>query len=364
MALRFSITKPDDWHLHVRSDLMLSGFGGLPGMATLSATGGFARGLIMPNTSTPITTAEHASLYRDTIMKSLPQGVEFQSLMTIYLTDKTTPQDIYDAHATGFVLAAKLYPANATTGSAKGVTNIGNLDPVLQAMTEVGMRLCVHGELLRDHDGEIDIFHREPRFLSDVFKGMIHRHPGLRIVLEHITTEAAVRFVLDAPDTIAATITAHHLLENRNAIFRDGLNPHNYCLPILKKESDREWLVRAATSGNPKFFAGTDSAPHVISKKLSACGCAGCFTAPIALQLYATALELANALDRLEEFVSEFGAEFYGVPPNKGSVKLVREDFIIPAYYQFAKNTHLDDESDYRIVPFWAGRTIPWRIAA
>lgn len=368
-----TIRRPDDFHLHLRNGTMLTGIGDeiFPGTISWSAMGQVKRALVMPNLMNPetglpdpVTTAGKAqSYYQDIVSYVNARDMDFEPLMTLYLHDGTTPEDIREAAASGIVKAAKLYPAHATTGSALGVTDIDALDGVFETMAEVGMVLCVHGELLHNHDGEVDIFHRESRFLFDVFEDFVNRYPTLKIVLEHITTEDAARFVLDAPDNVGATITAHHLLENRNALFRNGLNPHNFCLPILKKEKDRKWLLKVATSGNQKFFKGSDSAPHAASKKLSACGCAGCFTAPVALQLYAMAFESVGSLDKLENFVSRFGAEFYDLPLNEGTVTLVRKDFVIPAHYQFQEKGSIVHGLNDIVVPFWAERTIPWSLA-
>lgn len=358
---KLTLIRPDDWHLHLRDGTMMTGYGECPGTVRWSIMGGFIRGLVMPNLVPPVTTTQMARDYHDRI-KTLG-GEFFEPFMTLYLTNDTSPEEIRLAAASGLIKAVKLYPANATTNSAAGVTDLSKLNAaVLETMAEVGLILSIHGEVLQGPEGEIDVFHRESRFLSDVLLELVDSYKP-RIVLEHITTEDAVRFVLDAPDTVSATITPQHLLENRNAIFRGGINPHNYCLPILKKEKDRQWLLLAATSGNPKFFAGTDSAPHVASRKYTSCGCAGCFTAPMALPLYATAFEQAGALDKLEAFVSQFGAQFYDVPLNTETVTLVRSEQIIPDVYQFDDGKEgMHPRPENSVVPFWAGKTIPWRI--
>jgi dihydroorotase len=345
MAETLSITRPDDWHAHFRDGEALKSVAG----ATARQ---FARAIVMPNLVPPVTTTRQARAYRDRIVEALPKGSTFEPLMTLYLTDDTAASEIERAKDAGFVKAVKYYPAGATTNSASGVTDIRKCDPVLDAMQSAGMPLLIHGEVT---DPEVDIFDRETVFLERQLAVVVKRFPTLKIVLEHITTHDAAAFVERAPANIAATITAHHLLLNRNAIFSGGIQPHHYCLPVLKRETHRRALVKAATSGNPKFFLGTDSAPHSRSGKESACGHAGIYTAHAALELYAEAFEAAGALDKLEGFASHFGADFYGLPRNKGKVKLEKAEWQVPTEYPFGDGT---------VVPLRAGQTIGWRLAA
>jgi len=345
---RITITRPDDWHLHLRD-----------GAAMVSALQHSARvfggALIMPNLKPPVTTAGEALRYYARIIEPLhepPFKALFEPIMTLYLTDNTMPKDVEEAAKSGLVKAFKLYPANATTNSADGVSDIDKIEGVLAAIEELGLVLCVHGELLCDDAGEVDIFDREKRFLEDVLLEIVDSYPKLRIVLEHATTAEAVQFVESFPN-IAATITAHHLLENRNAIFRGGVNPHHYCLPIMKRECAREALLLAATSGSPKFFLGTDSAPHAKGTKECGCGCAGCFTAHAAIELYAEAFDSLGALNRLEGFASHFGADFYGLPRNTDRITLVRKPWTVPASYPFGES---------EVIPFRAGKTVAWRV--
>jgi dihydroorotase len=328
---RLTLRRPDDWHLHLRDGAILAAV--LPYTARV-----FARAIVMPNLRVPVATVEQALAYRGRILEALASGTPhaapaFEPLMTLYLTGATAPAEIDRARQSGVVHGVKLYPSRATTNSEAGVQDIFRCAPVLERMQEVGLPLLVHGEVARP---DVDVFDRERRFLEETLAPLRARFPGLKIVLEHVTTADAVEFVRRAPGPIAATITAHHLLYNRNAMFlRDdggaAIRPHYYCLPILKREAHRRALVAAATSGEPRFFLGTDSAPHPRADKETACGCAGCFTAPLALPLYAEAFERAGALDRLEGFASHFGADFYGLPRNAGSVTLVRRPGAIAA---------------------------------
>jgi dihydroorotase len=345
MAESISITRPDDWHAHLRD-----------GEAMASVVGAtakqFARAIVMPNLRPPVVDTQQAKAYRARILAALPKATPFEPLMTLYLTDCTPPGEIAKAKASGFVKAVKYYPAGATTNSASGVTDIRKVDAVLEAMQAAGMPLLVHGEVT---DPEIDVFDRETVFLERTLAPLVKRFPKLRIVVEHITTNEAAAFVERAPENVGATITAHHLLMNRNSIFAGGINPHHYCLPILKREPHRRALVKAATSGNPKFFLGTDSAPHARAMKESCCGAAGMYTAHAALELYAEAFEAAGALDKLEAFASHFGADFYGLPRNSGKVRLERVKWKVPAEYPFGGES---------VVPLRAGQSLAWRLAA
>ena len=309
----------------------------------------FGRAIIMPNLVPPVTTVVEALAYRARILAALPEASTFNPLMTLYLTDRTTPQEIAAAAASDEILAVKLYPAGATTNSDAGVTDFDRVLPTLEAMVDHGMPLLVHGEVT---DPVVDIFDRERVFIEEILSPLVDRVPGLRVVFEHITTSDAVAWVLDAPPRVAATITAHHLLFDRNAIFSGGLGPHFYCLPVLKRERHREALLWAATSGNPRFFLGTDSAPHPRHAKEAARGCAGIFSAHAALELYAEAFEEAGALDRLEAFASHHGADFYGLPRNEDTVTLVREDWTIQPTIAFG---------EHDLVPLRGGETVRWR---
>lgn len=340
-----TFTRPDDWHLHLRDgDAMKS-------VLPFSAMQ-FARAIIMPNLKDyPITHLERVLAYKQRILAARPKdglGSDFEPLMTLYLTDNTTPRDIEVCN--GVVVAIKLYPAGATTNSAAGVTDIRKCYPVLEVMQEVGMVLCVHGEVT---DPAVDIFDREAVFIDRVLIPLRRDFPGLKVVFEHVTTKEGVDYVWDGGKHIAATITAHHLLYNRNALFMGGLRPHYYCLPVLKSEQHRQALVNAATSGNPKYFLGTDSAPHATLYKEQAICAAGCFTAPAALELYAMAFEAAGKLDRLEGFASFFGADFYGLPRNTGTVTLARAPWQVRIELPFGDGT---------IKPFMGGETIPWQL--
>ncbi len=340
-----TLTRPDDWHLHLRDDEALAAVVG-------ASARQMGRAIIMPNLKPPVTTTEQALAYRERILAALPEGSAFEPLMTLYLTDRTPAEEIERAHASGLVQAVKLYPAGATTNSDSGVTDLRHCDEAIAAMARLGMPLLVHGEVT---DAEIDIFDREAVFIERVMKPLLERHPALRVVFEHITTADAAEFVTAAPANVAATITAHHLLYNRNHMLVGGIRPHYYCLPILKRERHRQALLAAATSGNPKFFLGTDSAPHAQGDKESACGCAGAYTAPAAIELYAEAFEEAGALDRLEGFASHFGPDFYGLPCNAESVTLVREPWQLPESLAYV--------GDSRIVPLRAGETLAWKLA-
>lgn len=338
-----TITRPDDWHLHVRDGAELQAV--LP-----STTRQFGRAIIMPNLIPPITTTAQALAYRERILAARPVGSDFQPLMTLYLTDSTSAAEIERAKASGHVHAVKLYPAGATTNSDSGVTDLRHCDAALEAMEALGMPLLVHGEVT---DLDIDIFDREAVFIERVLTPLLARRPRLKVVLEHITTSQAAQFVQQGPDNLAATITAHHLLFNRNDMLVGGVRPHYFCLPVLKRESHRQALLQAASSGSPKFFLGTDSAPHARHAKEAACGCAGAFTAPAALEMYATAFEQVGALDRLEGFASHFGADFYGLPRNQGTVTLQRQEFQLPAELPYGEAV---------IVPLSAGETLGWRL--
>jgi dihydroorotase len=336
-----TITRPDDWHLHLRDGAALVTL--VPHSAAR-----FARAIVMPNLMPPITGLDQALSYRQRILAAVPEGQRFQPLMTLYLTDETPPREIRRARVSGVVHAAKLYPAGATTHSDAGVTRLENILPVLEAMQDEDLPLLVHAEVT---DPDVDIFDREAVFIERHLQGLVYRFPGLRIVVEHVTTREAVEFVRGSPPRVAATITAHHLLYSRNAMLAGGIRPHLYCLPILKREPHRGALIEAATSGDPKFFLGTDSAPHPRQGKENACGCAGCYTACAALELYAEAFEQADALDRLEGFASHFGADFYGLPRNRDTITLQREEWTLPESYRFGEGG---------LVPLRAGERLPW----
>ena len=339
-----TLTRPDDWHLHLRDGDAMRAV--LPHSARQ-----FARAIIMPNLRPPVTTTEQALAYRARILDAILAGSTFQPLMTLYLTDNTSPAEIVRAKDSNHVVACKLYPAGATTNSDSGVTNVRNIYSVLEMMQAHGLPLLVHGEVT---DPEVDVFDREAVFIERVLMPTIRDFPALKVVLEHITTQDAVEYVRAAPATIAATITAHHLLYNRNAIFQGGIRPHYYCLPILKREHHRQALIRAATSGDPKYFLGTDSAPHPRQGKETACGCAGCYTAHAALELYAEAFESADALDKLETFASFHGPDFYGLPRNTKTLTLLRQPTSVPDRFPFGTDT---------LIPLRAGETVRWRLA-
>jgi dihydroorotase len=340
---RLRIRRPDDWHLHLRDGAHLAAV--LPHTAAR-----FARALVMPNLKPPMTTTAALAGYRDRILRALPAGTSFEPVMTLYLTDRTPPEEIRAARASGFVVGAKLYPAGATTHSDAGVTSIDNVWGTLEAMAESGLVLQVHGEVTSP---DVDVFDRERVFIDRVLSRVVERVPGLKVVFEHVTTAAAVEFVRGARPGVAATMTPQHLLMNRNAMFEGGVRPHHYCLPVLKRERDRELLVEAATGDDPRFFLGTDSAPHARHTKEAACGCAGIFSAHAGIELYAEVFDAAGRLERLEAFASERGADFYGVPRNEGSITLVRQQWSVPPSYPFG-----GDE----LVPLRAGGTIGWRL--
>jgi len=346
-----TLTRPDDWHLHLRDGVALG--------AVVAATARqFARAIVMPNLKPPVTTTEQARAYRDRILDALrraapdePACQAFDPLMTLYLTDATSPDEIRSAAASGFVHAVKLYPAGATTHSEAGVTGIDKVHRALEALQACGMPLLIHGEVT---DPAVDVFDREAVFIDTVLEPLRRDFPQLRIVFEHITTQEAAQYVAQSSGPIGATITAHHLLYERNALFKGGMRPHWYCLPILKRESHRRALLEAATSGNPRFFLGTDSAPHAQHLKEHACGCAGCYTAPHAMELYAAAFESVGRLDRLEGFASLHGPDFYRLPRNTDTVTLHRETWTIPESLPFG---------DEAIVPLAAGESLAWRLS-
>jgi len=345
-----TFTRPDDWHLHLRDGAAMAAV--LPHTARQ-----FARAIVMPNLKPPVTTTAEAQAYRARILSAVPAGLAFEPLMTLYLTDNTPADEVRRAKASGIVHGVKLYPAGATTNSDSGVTDVRKTRAALEAMQAVGLPLLVHGEVTHAH---IDVFDREAVFIDEVLHPLRKDFPQLKVVFEHITTREAVQYVRDADGPIAATITAHHLLYNRNAIFmtvdgRAGVRPHYYCLPVLKRESHRLSLVEAATGGSPRFFLGTDSAPHPKGEKETACGCAGCYTALNALELYAEVFEDAERLDRLEAFASHFGADFYGLPRNRGTVTLQRRTSRVPAELPFGAGT---------VVPLRAGEALRWSLAA
>ena len=344
-AASLSLTRPDDWHLHLRDGAALR--------SVVSATAAvFARAIVMPNLKPPVTTVQAAASYRSRILAAATPNSRFVPLMTLYLTDSTSAGDVREAKESGFVHAIKYYPAGATTNSDSGVTSIDRVYPALAAMEKSGVVLSLHGEVV---DPDVDMFDRERVFIDRVLTRIVRDFAGLRMVLEHITTSEAAAFVREAGANVAATLTPQHLLYSRNALFAGGLRPHYYCMPILKRESHRRALVAAATSGNPKFFLGTDSAPHAKSVKESACCGAGCFTAPIALPLYAEAFERAGALQHLEGFASFHGADFYRLPRNDDRITLRREAWTVPAGYAFG---------DEAVVPLLADETLQWRVAA
>jgi dihydroorotase len=338
------LRRPDDWHLHLRDGAALQA------VAPFTAAR-FARAIVMPNLTPPITTTALALAYRQRILAALPADAKFEPLMTLYLTERTDPREIERAHASGAIWGCKLYPAGATTHSDAGVADIRRIDAVLARMSELDLVLQVHGEVT---DPAVDVFEREARFIETALAGVVERFPTLRIVLEHVSTREGVRFVEQARRGVAATLTPHHLLLNRNALLAGGIRPHHYCLPILKSEADRVALVAAATGGSPKFFLGTDSAPHGRLTKEAACGCAGIFSAHAAIELYAEVFAAAGALERLQSFASEFGADFYGLPRNVEKMTLLRDPWRVPHSLAFG-----NDE----LVPFRAGGEITWRIA-
>jgi dihydroorotase len=338
-----TLRRPDDWHVHFRDRAMLATV--LPFTARQ-----FARAIVMPNLAPPLNTIAAARAYRQRILAALPAGADFAPLMTCYLTDDTGPGEVERGYSDGVFTAVKLYPAHATTNSAQGVTDFDGVLPVLERMADLGMPLLIHGEVT---DPEVDVFDREAVFIDQILQPLRRRLPELRVVLEHITTEEAVEYVMSGDPNLAATITAHHLMINRNAIFAGGIRPHLYCLPIAKRERHRQALRRAVTSGDARFFLGTDSAPHAVSTKEAACGCAGIFTAPCALETYTEVFAEEGALDRLEAFASLNGPAFYQLPPNESLVTLCREPFLVPDRI---------GEGDDAVVPFRAGETLGWRL--
>lgn len=340
---KLTITRPDDWHLHLRDGASLK--------AVLADTANrFARAIVMPNLRPPVTTTDLAESYRQRILANLPNSSKFEPLMTLYLTDNTSPEEIIKAKASGFVHGVKLYPAGATTNSDSGVTSFDACERALDAMQKHGMPLLVHAEVT---DADVDVFDREKVFIDRNMKPLLARFPELKVIFEHITTRDAAQFVAASPANVAATITPHHLLMNRNAMFAGGMRPHHYCLPILKREEHRLALVDAAISGSPKFFLGTDSAPHPKSAKESACGCAGMYSAHAGIELYAEVFEAANALDKLEAFSSFYGADFYGLPRNQDHITLVKESWQVPAEIEFGDDV---------LVPLRAGQSVQWRM--
>lgn len=348
IADSLTITRPDDWHLHLRDGAAMASV--LPHSARQ-----FARAIVMPNLKPPVTTTEQAVDYRRRIKAALPDGLTFEPLMTLYLTDSTVSDEIQRARDSGVVHAVKLYPAGATTNSQSGVTDLRNCSHVLEAMQRIGMPLLIHGEVTRQ---QVDVFDREHVFVDEVLAPMRRDFPSLKIVFEHITTKEAVDYVLGDHGPLGATITAHHLLFNRNSIFsrsdrQPGLSPHYYCLPVLKRETHRQALLAAAVSGNPRFFLGTDSAPHAKGDKEAACGCAGCYTAASALEMYVEAFDEADALDRFEAFASFNGADFYGLPRNTETVTIKKSEWTLPAEFAFADQT---------VVPLRAGETLRWKL--
>jgi dihydroorotase len=341
---RLTLKRPDDWHLHLRDG---------PAMAAVLAHAArqFARAIVMPNLKPPVRTTYQALDYRERILAALPEGAAFEPLMTLYLTDDTPPEEITRARLSGRVHGVKLYPAGATTHSDAGVTRLSRCWHTLEKMEELGLPLLIHGE---STDPAVDVFDREKVFIEEVLGPVVERFSNLKVVLEHITTREAAQYVEVTGPNVAATITAHHLLMNRNALFMGGIRPHHYCLPVLKREEHREALVAAATSANPKFFLGTDSAPHPRRDKEAACGCAGVYTGHAALELYAVAFEEAGALDKLEGFASLFGPRFYGLPVNQATVTLAREEWTVP------QRLELGGEE---LVPLRAGEKLPWKLA-
>jgi dihydroorotase len=338
-----TIRRPDDWHLHLRDGAAMA--------AVVGATARvFGRALVMPNLKPPVTTTAAAAGYRERILRALPPDCRFEPMMTLYLTDATGEGEIAAAKASGIVLAVKYYPAGATTHSEAGVTALERAFPALAAMEKHGVVLSIHGEAT---DPDVDVFDRERVFVDRSLSAIVRRFPGLKVVLEHATTRDGVQFVASGPPTLAATITPQHLLYSRNALFAGGIRPHLYCLPVLKREAHRQALVEAATSGSPRFFLGTDSAPHARHTKENACGCAGCYSATVALPLYAEAFDAAGALDRLEGFASLNGAAFYGLPVHEDTVTLVRSPWTVPHEYPLGEHT---------IVPLRAGETVAWRV--
>lgn len=353
-----TLRRPDDWHLHLRDAEALRAV--LPFTAER-----FARAIVMPNLKPPVTTTAQALAYRQRILEALPRGMKFEPLMTLYLTDRTEPSEVDRAKASGYIHGFKLYPAGATTHSDAGVTDIRKIDSVLARMTELGMVLQVHGEVT---DPQVDVFDREARFIDEVLAPTVERFGRLKVVFEHITTRAAADFVLHARDGVAATITPQHLLMNRNALFTGGIRPHHYCLPVLKTEPDRRALLDVVASGHPRFFLGTDSAPHARHTKEATCGCAGIFSSHAGIELYAEAFDAMGALARLEGFAAEYGADFYGLPRNAERITLVRESWEVPTHYPFGsaepgRPMGQPGGPMGQLVPLRAGERIAWRLA-
>uniref|UniRef100_A0A7S2USN6 Dihydroorotase, mitochondrial n=1 Tax=Fibrocapsa japonica TaxID=94617 RepID=A0A7S2USN6_9STRA len=343
---QFEIVAPDDWHHHLRDGDVLK-------ETVFHASKSFKRIIVMPNLKPPVTTTEEAASYCERILAVVPEDKKesFQPLMTLYMTDRTSAEEIRKAKESGLVYAVKLYPAGATTNSDSGVTDIQNVYPALEAMADVGMPLLVHGEVT---DQNVDVFDREPAYIERVLKGVVEKFPALKVVMEHITTAEAAEWVQAQGPNVGATITAHHLLYNRNAIFKGGICPHMFCLPILKRERHRQALLQAATSGNPKFFLGTDSAPHAVQNKISPCGCAGIFTGHAPMSLYAEAFDSVSAMDKLEGFSSFHGPDFYGLPRNSVKITLVRNPWTVPNVYSFGKD---------EVVPLKAGMDLEWTVS-
>jgi dihydroorotase len=343
MTHELTLRRPDDWHLHLRDGEEMRAVVGFTAQR-------FERAIVMPNLQPPVVTVEHARAYRQRILDALPTGSAFKPLMTLYLTEQTTPAEIDAARASGLISGIKLYPAGATTHSQAGVRSVERVYPALERMQELGVPLLVHGEVA---DPSVDIFDREAVFIDQVLDPLLNRFTALKVVFEHITTRAAVQFVTATKQHLGATLTPQHLLLNRSALFAGGLRPHHYCLPVLKTEADRETLIAAATSGDPRFFLGTDSAPHARPAKEAACGCAGIFSAHAAIELYAEAFEALGALDRLEGFASEFGPDFYGLPRNTATISLRREEWRVPHTLPFGRE---------QLVPLRAGDAVSWRL--
>ncbi|GAA6145803.1 dihydroorotase [Thalassolituus maritimus] len=343
MTDRLTITRPDDWHLHLRDGPVLQ--------YTVPATARvMKRAIIMPNLQPPVMNAQQAHEYRERIMSKVPQGINFDPLMVLYLTDNTTPEMIREAKEAGHIVAVKLYPAGATTNSASGVTDLGKLDELAAALTENNIKLLVHGEVTHS---DVDIFDREKRFLDEILSPLVSRNPDLNMVVEHITTKDAADFVKSQGDNVGATITVQHLAYNRNHMLVGGIKPHYYCLPVLKRNTHQQALQDAVVSGNPKFFLGTDSAPHAKGAKESACGCAGCYTAYAAIELYAEIFDDLGALDKLEGFASHYGPDFYGLPRNTDEITLVKKEWQVPTEMPFGSDV---------IVPLRAGETLRWKL--
>ena len=341
---RLTITRPDDWHLHLRDGQAMAS-------VLEDSARRFGRAIVMPNLTPPVRTTQQALHYRERILGELPEGSSFDPLMTLYLTDDTPPEEIARAKLSGRVHGVKFYPAGATTHSEEGVTRLSRCFQALEKMEQLGLPLLIHGEVT---DPMVDVFDREKAFVDEVLGPIVERFSSLKVVLEHVTTRDAVQYVEVTGPNVAATITPQHLLLNRNALFLGGIRPHHYCLPVLKREEHREALVEAATSGNPKFFLGTDSAPHARASKEAACGCAGVYSAHAAIELYATAFEEAGALDKLEGFASHFGADFYDLPRNQDTITLIRKEWTVPKTLRFGGE---------ELVPLRAGETIPWQLA-